>query len=382
MLLNAMSYREFAGHPREWILEKTDFELINLFVGRNASGKSRTQNVISSLARQISGRSSLVQSGQYEMHFSLKDENWKYLFHYENQKVVSETLLRGDTTLLDRREGGFGTIYSEQEGKSTQFQTPDTNVAAFARQDSIQHSFLEPLMDWANGVFHYQFGSEMGHRLLIALNPSAPPPDPRDPNQTVGVFRLGEKEYGDSFKEEILKDMKAIGYDVTEVGCKSPQSITINFVPAIVSPSSVVSLFVQEAPLKGPTEQFDMSQGMFRALATLIHLNYGILAGKSHTVLIDDIGEGLDFDRSSALIKLLIDKSKAANVQLIMSTNDRFVMNAVPIDYWTVLDRRGNVVHAYNKRNSFDKFESFKFTGLSNFDFFATDYLTSEETKP
>jgi hypothetical protein len=49
------------------------------------------------------------------------------------------------------------------------------------------------------------------------------------------------------------------------------------------------------------------------------------------TILIDDIGEGLDFDRSSRLIKLLIEiAEKNENIRLIMSTNDRFVMNAVP----------------------------------------------------
>ena len=73
---------------------------------------------------------------------------------------------------------------------------------------------------------------------------------------------------------------------------------------------------------------------------------------------------------------------QSRNLQVILTTNDRFVMNAVPIDYWTVLDRRGNTVHVFNKSNSGDKFESFKFTGLSNFDFFATDYVTTAEHDP
>lgn len=40
---------------------------------------------------------------------------------------------------------------------------------------------------------------------------------------------------------------------------------------------------------------------MYRALAVIIHLNYLLLAKKTSCILIDDIGEGLDFERSTAL---------------------------------------------------------------------------------
>ena len=53
-----------------------------------------------------------------------------------------------------------------------------------------------------------------------------------------------------------------------------------------------------------------------------------------------------------------------------MSTNDKFVMNHVPLDEWTVLHRSGSVVHVRNHENSQAAFDDFKFTGLSNFSFF------------
>jgi len=95
-------------------------------------------------------------------------------------------------------------------------------------------------------------------------------------------------------------------------------------------------------------------------------------------VLIDDIGEGLDFDRSCKLIKVLIKKAEESRVQLIMATNDRFVMNVVPLQYWSVLQRHGGGSKVLNYDNARARFDEFKFTGMNNFDFFATDFLSDE----
>ena len=121
-----------------------------------------------------------------------------------------------------------------------------------------------------------------------------------------------------------------------------------------------------------------MSQGMYRVLALLVNINYLLLKKASTCVIIDDIGEGLDFERSCKLISLLRQKAQDSNVQIIMSTNDRFVMNEVPLTEWTVLHRVGSVVHVSNYHNSKEKFDEFKFTGLSNFSFFEMDYLADQ----
>ncbi|MFN9559549.1 MAG: hypothetical protein ACK55G_12105 [Dolichospermum sp.] len=135
-------------------------------------------------------------------------------------------------------------------------------------------------------------------------------------------------------------------------------------------------LYVQESDLKHQTEQGLISQGMFRALSLIIQVNYSLLAKKPSCILIDDIGEGLDFERSSEMIKLLISKAEAENglVQLIMTTNDRFIMNGVPLEYWSVIERQAGLAKLHNIHNSKEIFDDFKFTGLNNFDFFATQF--------
>jgi hypothetical protein len=58
-----------------------------------------------------------------------------------------------------------------------------------------------------------------------------------------------------------------------------------------------------------------------------------------------------------------------------MATNDRFVMNRVPLEAWSVLCQKSGRVSVRNYQNSKDVFDSFLATGLSNFDFLAFDYV-------
>ena len=170
-----------------------------------------------------------------------------------------------------------------------------------------------------------------------------------------------------------MSDMGQVGYDIEDIRLQSPISIRVvtNF------PGEVVGISVKERDLAGITDQNTISQGMFRALSILIHINYSQLTKKPTCILIDDIGEGLDFDRSCRLIDLLREKAKASGAQLVLSTNDRFVMNRVPLEEWSVLQRQGSTVRVLNYDNSRELFEEFKFTGLSNFSFLEMDFASS-----
>ena len=170
--------------------------------------------------------------------------------------------------------------------------------------------------------------------------------------------------------------MKKIDYLLDGIGVRSQNAFSI----AHPSSADVFGFFVKEHDLDGETEQLFISQGMFRALSVLIQINFALCADRQSCVLIDDIGEGLDFERSSALIEVLMNKAADSPMQLIMATNDRFIMNKVPLENWTVLYREKSNVWVYDYRNSKQIFEKFKFTGLSNFDFFSTDYLHSDHT--
>ena len=185
--------------------------------------------------------------------------------------------------------------------------------------------------------------------------------------------QLAKKEFGDSFVNALKQDLGAIGYAVSDIGAFPPVSLRI-----IGGPGEAVSLSVQETGLPGYTDQHGMSQGMYRTVALLTHLNYYLLKRSATCILVDDIGEGLDFERSCKLIDLLRSKTSAADIQLILSTNDRFTMNRVPLEEWSVIQRDGNHVRVRNYSNSRNIFEEFKFTGMSNFSFLETDFINEQ----
>ncbi len=373
MRLTSIRFTEQQGTPQEWELGEVSLGAKNLIVGKNASGKSRTLSVIGALAANLTGSRPVVGAGTYDCRFVSENSELLYHLSFSGGQVLSEKLTRNGEVLLDRVEGGEGNIFAAamDGGKFVRFQAPTSSLAAVVRRDSLQHPFLEPLFEWGAALRCYYFGSSLGKDHFAVIVQNAPRVDDRDGNAVVGVFRAAEREFGETFLNIIKEDLGRLDYLVDQVGCAAPVSLRVNQ----DLPGEFVGLYVKEHGLPGITDQYTMSQGMFRVLSLLIHVNYFRLKNSATCVLVDDVGEGLDFDRSCKLIALLRSKADEAGVQLIMSSNDRFVMNAVPLEEWSVLQRVGNKVSVRNIENSKDIFEEFKFTGLSNFSFLEMDVL-------
>lgn len=382
--LNSVTFIESEGTPQEWYLDNLELDKINLLVGKNASGKSRALNIISGIAKLMSGTAKIsFAPGNYDLKFSWDGKEIRYQVKFVDEKVVEESFSLDNKVLLNRGIGGEGNIWAEdiEGGKEIRFQTPISELAIVARQDSIQHKFLEPLFLWASSMRHYPFGSPLGKDHFAVLNPTKDRNeqlDGKDTNLVVLLYKQAEEKFGLKFKKAVMKDLQSTGYKVEDMGVGAPVSIRLSN-----SLGSPVGLFVKEKDLPGITDQTGMSQGMFRALSLLIQINYSQFEKVSTCILIDDIGEGLDFDRSCQLIDLIREKAKKSDTQLIMSTNDRFVMNRVPLEEWSVLQRTGNHVKVLNINNSKELFEEFKFTGLSNFTFlemgFGSEYPTEDK---
>ena len=374
MRLRTFAYAQFAKTHREWTLSGLTLGRINLVVGKNASGKSRTLSTINGLGDLVSGRRkpSDFSTGTYEATFDHEGRSLRYFLEIHERMVVSEQFSDGDRVLLTRGAGGVGKIFHEKQGDHLDFQTPEGEAAVVARRDSIQHKFLEPLALWGEGVRHYAFGDKMGRQSVAVIVQNGPTPDPRDVNAIVALFRKGVKDFFDRFAATVRDGMNAIGYEITEVGVMAPTDIAIMM--PIGSQMEPLILFAQERDLSCPTQQTDMSQGMFRAFSVIILLTYAAIASRPSCVIVDHIGEGLDFERSCKLIDLMRRRAQESDVQLIVSTNDKFVMNEVPLEEWSVLRRQGNHVTVRNHDNSKEEFEYFRFVGMSDFTFFEMDF--------
>lgn len=373
MRLKSLQYSQYDTQPRAWRLEDCTFGDINLVVGQNATGKTRTLQAISELANLLSGDRKLnVASGSFDAVF---DHNGyqKYVLKWANKNVVQEEFIQNGRTLLQRGADGTGKIFAARVQLELDFHSPSDKLAVVSRRDAIQHPFLESLYSWGKAARYFRFGTAMGQEHLAVFEAGSPQEELnlKDSNQAVIIFQKGKAKYGSDYVQLIVDDMKKIGYEL--------EDILIQEMGWIGNKRALSGISVKEKELAAMTYHHEISSGMFRALSLIIQLNYSLLASLPSCIIIDDIGEGLDYIRSTALIELLIKKVEdtTRNVQLIMSTNDRFVMNSVPLKYWSVIRRFPHKAKFYNYRNSKPLFDEFEFTGLSNFDFFSSNYLES-----
>lgn len=386
MILKALKFCRSKEQKIEWCIEgKPDgkqfgqwltLEDINLIVGKNASGKSRTVDTIRQIADLIAGDIKLSRlnligygSGKYDLLFDDDNVEIKYSLYFKDGKIYEENLIVDGIEKLNRQKG---ILYYEEIRESLSFKTDD-DVLALSRRDSKQQPFFENLYMWGKNLTHYRFGGSLGKDVAlkdINLIKGDDEIDLKDGGEVTSVFLKGKDKNGQKFIDIIIKDMKAISYNIKDI-----DTIPVNFLPA-----SVFVLGVREEGVDEFIEQREISQGMFRVLSLIIQLNFSLMSGIPSCILIDDIGEGLDYERSKCLIDLIIDKVKGSSVQVIMTTNDRFVMNKIPIEYWSVIQRVPKKSLFYNYKNSKETFDDFKYTGLNNFDFLATEfYITGLE---
>lgn len=384
MKLSAVSYSEHSRDPREWKLDRLVLGDINLLVGKNATGKTRSLNIINGLSSLLSGQKRELSEGEWNTEFVDDDYRFHYNLKIKGKDVVSEQLVRfkgnRKKVLLKRGKDGSGKLWAEKSNSQMEFQAPVDQILVVARQDKIQHNYFIPFVDWGKRTFYFPFGRVSVQELAMVVESPMHKSvfDLTGTSGIIEIFRRGTEDFGEKFLSDIVSDMERIGYSLETIGIAPPTGITVHGPPL---PGKLLNLYVKEKDLRCNTEQISISAGMFAALSIIIQINYRIRSMKPSCFLIDDIGEGLDYERSCELIDLLIEKAKKHSVQLLMTTNDRFVMNRVPLEMWTVLNRTGSIVKGYNIHNAAKKFEQFRFTGMSNFDLFATGYLFSDESE-
>lgn len=319
MKLDSVHYCEDKGMPSEWRVDGCQLGDVNLIVGKNASGKSKILRAINLISNLLSGDQNLKSDRilkEWILTFNSHspDDKQVYVLTVDNGTVVEETLTIGGKIYLNRNKSGEGKIWAKKLNVDIDFQTPIDEIAALKRRDTIQHPFFENIYTWASTSRYYQFGTDLG-RSVFALVKSIKKEslrkkiDFKDTEQVIGIFKLGEEELGTPFIEAIKSDMSSIGYQIDDVGTKTPAIFLENETEEFID-RKPECLYVKENDLRQKTEQYSMSQGMFRALYLIIQVNYSLLSRKPSCILIDDIGEGLDFERSSSMIQLLIDKAK------------------------------------------------------------------------
>ena len=115
MHIKSISFSEYDTKPREWKIQDASFGEINLIVGKNASGKTRLLNVISGLAKLLSGsRRQLYESGYYKVTFECSLNMYEYELEIDGQEVKLEKFTINDDVVLERGNSGEGEIEAGQ----------------------------------------------------------------------------------------------------------------------------------------------------------------------------------------------------------------------------------------------------------------------------
>lgn len=370
MIIKGIKYSRFPGMPREWrIVGKDDagnesyaeFGNLNLLVGKNAAGKSRTLDAIQELGLLIGGMQFVGQSKYHSQHFDFiftdNGNTYRYVLHFKERVVTHEVLYLNNKEVLNRDKK---IIYLEGKEYDMSEKMDEAQLLINRRKEDGNY-FFDDLVRWGISLRAFLFSNQLEKDKYVKDLSML-----KDVNCDVAIIGLiipifywGREEYGQKFEDEILAGMNALGYNLTDIDIKKTKN--------------GYSVSVEEDG-KYQVSQQEMSQGMFRALALFVLIVNAAWRDLSVCILVDDMGEGLDHERAKAFIDLIVKRIYNTQIQYFMSSNERYVMNNIHLKYWSIVERQDEKSVFYNRLNSQKNFDDFKYTGLNNFDFYTTDF--------
>lgn len=352
-----MKLIEFSYRDANWELQNLEFGKASLIVGKNATGKSRTLRHLSNFLKLIKQTIGPLPIGEYRVKFEQENSDvfdYRLLINGGNMHnlPIREELYINNKIFLDRPAHKQAHVFNALLGQLEPINPPSNKLVIHTSRDVKKYPFFEDLAMWAEQSYGFKFGSITPdlHHVSFDTNISS-----LDSIATIfGALTIEDQA-------RVLEDLRMVGFFVESV--------------SVVDRIPVDNLQIRERGIKPIIEEQDLSQGMLRSLYLIIFIKYLISTGKASTIFIDDLCEGMDYERATKLGKLVFETCKNNNIQLIATSNDMFLMDVVELEYWNVLQRKDGVVTAINAKKYPELFANFKFTGLSNFDFFASDYI-------
>lgn len=349
-----------------WELSNLQLSDLNLVVAKNATGKSRTLQTLDLLIKMITQKKTLNWGCRWSIDF-INHQNQKITFEfttqYKEEGIVSheEIKIDGSQVLFRRHKQGEVVLKNFLTQKNDTIYPPNNRLTLHVNRDVRKYPYLEDIVNWAEQCYGFKFGNispysklnEQEYDLLTAVEDI--------PN----LFKSLEKEC----IARIISDFNSLGYEVSDISSQDKVEYSI--------------LYVKEKNISKALPHYKLSQGMFRTLAILVYVEYLISRKKPAMIIIDDFCEGLDYDRAKKLGALVFSKCENTDIQLVVTSNDSFLMDEIDIKYWNILQRNGEKITCLNQQNSPNVFRKFRLTGLSNFDLFSSDFLlqSQNETK-
>jgi len=343
MLLSEFTYKQAAG----WRLEELSLNHQNLIVGLNSVGKSRTVSALGQVARFIRGE---ADANMDDIGCSLLLENGcrlEYSFEVAGGDIQTE-ILRKDGRLLIMRERSSATTYDEMVSP------PAGKLLIQVRRDTLRYPEIEEIITWAEHTTMFVFSN-----ITTSPNSLSPYTISKEPLLPVMYGKISEEK-----QKQLLAFMQELGYEIDRIEEYQQEN-------------GSKMLHIYEKGIGTPLTPFELSNGMFRVFCVLLYMLYCSALADARCLIIDDMGEGLDYMRSTRLGKIMFSYCEENHIQLLATSNDSFLMDAVDLQYWNILQRKGGRVYSLNNKNSKELFERFVRTGLSNFDILSSNFLAN-----
>ena len=340
MYLSKLTYKD-----SDWEIGPICLSEQSLIVGPNATGKSTVLRCIRRFIRVVVGNIKIdaALDFRYDMEFSNSIGVVSYILRVQGGRVVEE-LLETNGKARVRRDVG-GSIVGDES-----VNVPDTTLLINARRDIDKYPDIEMVLTWVEQMSSFIFSNILSSDSRVS---------PFTASQ-IDICRMWEK-IDTSQKEAVKKWMQKLRYN-------------IDIIDIDVNKLGEKTLYVVEENVTKPIVMGKMSNGMYRVLYLLVYLYY-VSVNSSGTVLVDDLGEGLDYFRSSTLGEMLFSFSKEHNIQLIVTSNDNFLVDKVDLSAWVLLKREGHTVSSISEKTNPEDFARFRKLGLRNFDLLKTDFL-------
>ena len=346
-----MQLFSFSYKAPEWELDElTPIKLTSLIVGKNAAGKTRTLQSIQNVASFVLSKPFPFPSKTFKTKLVFSDngdDSWRmtYAFEIEEGKVKSEHLMVHGSSIIQRTT-------TTARIRKEQINPPADKLVIQVRRDRELFPNIEMLMQLFEGLVFVACSNINPYTNVVPAGFINPIP-----------FSDLVNSLSKEAKKCVLDDAGSLGYYISDIS-------------TFVFNNELKFVSVKERYVKQDILDFQLSNGMIRVLYILCLMRYVQSPDNRCTLLlIDDIGEGLDYSRSIHLGNLVFSTCENNGLQLITTSNDAFVMDVVDVSKWQIIRRNKRKISVINKSNKPDLFKKFSMTGLSNFDLFSSDFI-------
>lgn len=340
-----MILKSFNYSSKNWNLDTLSLDKTNLIVGKNSAGKTRALVALMEIQKLLSQEIEIDKLDKFEaeLSFARNEEEIRLSLKISPKEIISERLTVNGKNIIVREKGKA--IIAGKE-----VNPPADKLLLHVHRDTATLPDIEDLISW-------------GKKSVVRYFTDTQKPTSEQ------IYKI-VSQFSDEMKQHVVEMANEVGFPLTRMDTFDKMfDLKLNKIKS----DEIKHVLFQEEGVMPMLFLKDMSNGMQRTILMLIFIEAISKYNYSALIAIDDLGEGLDYERSTKLGKLMFETCEKNNVQLIATSNEDFLMNIIDIDKWNILVRSGHKVRSITSKSAPEVFKEFRFSGLNNFDFFTSD---------